>query len=99
MSKLRNSGRTSSVISIWKAPAGKESADANEHKTAPTTVIGIEALRIINRIVWAIRERIRIREATTFGNDVQRCPTGDPSGSKTPDSNCSTAINGKEEGR
>ena len=74
MKKSHNIGGISSVISIWEAPACKESADANEHKTAPTSIIGIEALRIINRIVWTIRQRIEIREATTLATTSRGVP-------------------------
>ena len=100
MSKLRDSGRISSVISIWEAPACKVSPNADQHKKAPTSVIGIEALRSINRIVLAIRERIEGSERTKLGNDAQPCPAGDPRSSRTTNSNSGTdSYRGEEDHR
>ena len=97
MSKSHKIGRNSSFVSIWKAPAGKESPDANEHKKDPTPVIGIEALRTINRIVLAIGEKIDARERTTPGNDVQTGSAGDPRSSRITNSNCGTDSDRDEE--
>jgi|SRR6476646_8593203 len=98
MSKSHKIGRNSSFVSIWKAPAGKESPDANQHKKAPTPVIGIEAHRIINRIVLAIRERIAASERTKPENGAQPCSAGDPRGSRATNSN-SGKDNNEEERR
>jgi hypothetical protein len=99
MSKSHKIGRNSSFVSIWKAPAGKVSPDANEHKKAPTPIIGIEALRTIHRIVLAIQERIAASERTKPENGDQPCPVGDPRGSRTINSNSGTDNNRGEEER
>ena len=99
MRKSHKIGRNSSFVSIWKAPAIKVSPDANEHKKAPTPVIGIEALRTIHRIVLAIRERIDAAERNKPGNDSRPCPVGDPGGSRTISSNSGTDNNRGEEER
>jgi hypothetical protein len=97
MSKSHKIGRNSSFVSIWKAPAGKELPDANEHKKAPTPVIGIEALRTINRIVLAIEEKIAAAsERTKSDNGDQPCSAGDPRSSRITNSNSGTDNNEEE---
>ncbi len=98
MAKTHNSGRKPSSVSIWDASAGKVSSDADETKKTPIPIIGIEALRNINRIVVAIQERLGTRQETRPGNDDGRTsPEGDPGGPKTTSSNCGTGNNRDEE--
>ena len=93
MSKAPNNGRTLSFVSIWEAPARKVLSDTHEYKKAPTSVIGIEALRTINRIVLAIQDRIDAAERIKPGNDAEPCSAGDPRGSRTTISNSGTDSN------
>ena len=96
MRKSHKIGRNSSFVSIWKAPAGKVLPDANEHKKAPTPVIGIEALRTIHRIVLAIREKIAASERTKPENGDLPCSAADPGGSRTINANSGTDNNEEE---
>jgi hypothetical protein len=54
---------------------------ADEDEKTQISVIDIEALRAISRIVRPIQERIDAGERTRPGPDTETCPAGDPRGS------------------
>jgi hypothetical protein len=94
MSKARDIGRNSSLVSIRSAPSKNLLPYAHEQEKVETLVIDIEALRAISRILRPIKERIDTEDGADRGN----CTAGDQCATATR-ANCSQnnhSENGKK---
>ena len=67
MSRSRNTGRNSSLVSNWKGHLQRCATDTNEHEKSQTPTLSIEGLRNIGHIVRDIKARIN--DANGHGND------------------------------
>src|SRR5262245_61238350 len=83
MKKSRGRCRNSSFVSIRKAPVQNMLSNTNRDEKVQTTVLNIEALRTIGRIVRAIKTQIDIANREHNPRDTQDSAAGDADSAAT----------------
>lgn len=83
MSRSRNTGRNSSLVSNWKGHLQRCATDTNEHENTQTPTLSIEALRDIGRLVSAIEARINGADRHDQDNTAPCAPLDSDSATAT----------------
>lgn len=94
MSRTRFTRGNASFVGIRTTGSYNVLSDTNEDGKVRKEVINFEALRIINRIVLAIQQRIDA--ANTTGVSAESCSAGTSGGSKIIGPNSSKDTNQRE---
>jgi hypothetical protein len=85
MGKSRFTRGNASFVGIRKPGSCSVPSDTDKNEKDQTHAIDLKGLRALGQIVLAIKKRIDA--ADNPGSELERCPVGSPSSSKTPGPN------------